>query len=123
MGRGGGGGKERGVLCMYTAVLKSGSNFWQNNAVRKKRSFRGRLFARRSRRGSFHNNHNTATIIVMSADKDVCRAYKHSKPGPPSEVLKLDAHHAVPQPGPDEVLVEVSAVALNPVDCECDCTL
>ncbi|CAO1626532.1 unnamed protein product [Parajaminaea phylloscopi] len=46
----------------------------------------------------------------------VCRAYTYSKPGPPSQVLRLEAEHTVPRPGPDELLIKVRAAALNPVD-------
>lgn len=45
----------------------------------------------------------------------VMRAVVHDRYGPPAQVLRL-AHVAVPTPRPDEVLVRVRAVGINPAD-------
>ncbi len=45
----------------------------------------------------------------------VMRAVVQDRYGPPAEVLRI-AHVAVPTPKPDEVLVRVRAVGLNPAD-------
>lgn len=49
----------------------------------------------------------------------ICEAYSYNKPGPPEKVLELNRHHRVSdKAGPNEVVVQVEAAALNPVDCE-----
>jgi NADPH2:quinone reductase len=44
------------------------------------------------------------------------RAWRVSENGAPADVLSLDGHHAVPEPGPGQVLLRVEMAALNFAD-------
>lgn len=55
----------------------------------------------------------------MAAPKTI-RAYRYHQRGNPADVLKLEEQQPVPKlvAGKDQVLVQVKAAGLSPVDCE-----